>query len=64
MKLRTVLIAAIAAAIPLVAVVPANAGPIVSEAYKDDDGEVLGTGMFFKTEKKVNNEQARPRPGP
>jgi hypothetical protein len=49
MKLRTVLIAAIAAAIMLVAAMPANAEPIVSEAYKDD-GEVLGTAMFFKTE--------------
>jgi hypothetical protein len=55
MKLRNVLIAAVAAAIMLVAAVPANAEPIVSKAYTDDSGEVLGTGMFFKTEKKVNN---------
>jgi hypothetical protein len=54
MRLRTVLIAAIAAAIMLVAAMPANAEPIVSDAYKDD-GEVLGTAMFFKTETKVNN---------
>jgi hypothetical protein len=55
MKLRNVLVAALAAAIMLVAAVPANAEPIVSKAYTDDDGEVLGTGMFFKTKKKVNN---------
>jgi hypothetical protein len=44
-----------AGGIMLVAAVPANAEPIVSEAYEDDDGEVLGTAMFFETEKKVNN---------
>jgi hypothetical protein len=54
MKLRNVLIAAMVAAIMLVAAVPANAEPIVSEAIKVD-GEVRGTAMFFKTEKKVNN---------
>jgi hypothetical protein len=42
-----------AAAMVVVAAVPANAAPIVSDAIKVD-GEVRGTGMFFETEKKVN----------
>jgi hypothetical protein len=53
-KLRNVLIAATAAATVLVTAMPANAEPIVSDAIKVD-GEVRGTGMFFETEKKVNN---------
>jgi hypothetical protein len=53
-KLRNVLIAAIAAAVMLVAAVPAVAEPLASKAYEDANGEVRGTGMFFETGNHTN----------
>jgi hypothetical protein len=52
-RTRNVLIAAMAAAVVLVAALPANAEPIVSDSIKVH-GKVRGTGMLFETTRAVN----------